>query len=256
MPNVMIVTHCKGRLHQLQQTLPLVMKQKLPNDYFIGGVVVVDYGCPDDTVGWVFRNVEPATNQIVSVAVAQDVTNPYDICRARNIGCLEAFSRHDADLVFLTDCDIMMHSEDCIAAYVHEFEKIKDELGSGIVGTGTRVWDEDKQEEVDGWISACLIERDAFFELRGYDESHVGYGHDDTHFFLRAKYLGVSFSTTPLSYEHLWCEEKLRDMFMGQPPSREEHIKANHDWHQDMERPVNPNGFGEYKGFFITKEPR
>lgn len=257
MPNVMIVTHCKGRLHQLQQALPLALKQKLPPGYFMIGAVVVDFGCPDDSWTWVLRNIETVPNQEIGVAVVQDNTDIFQLCRARNIGCLEAFSRLDAELVFLMDCDILMHNEDCVAAYIREYERVTREkgIGSGVVGTSTTVWDEVKGEEVQGMISACLISSGAFHHLKGYDESHTGYGHDDTNFFLRAKLSGLPFSLTPLDYEHLHYDPELRDQYLPCKRSRPE-IERTAAWCNDMDRPVNPKGYGEYKGFFITKEPR
>jgi len=41
------VTTCKGRLHHLQQTLPLIAAQA-PDE-----IVVVDYGCPQNSGDWV-----------------------------------------------------------------------------------------------------------------------------------------------------------------------------------------------------------
>lgn len=255
---VVLVTYCKGRRFQLEQMLPLAMKQVLPPGYCLGGVVVVDFGCPDDTVGWVVTHVETlrSPHQVVCVAGVRDNTEFFQICRARNVGLCEAFGRLGADFAFLMDCDILMHDPDCMATYIRKFEEITDDdHRSGVVGTATRVWDEVKQEEVEGMISACLIHRDAFTRLRGYDESHTGYGHDDTNFFKRAKLSGLSFGLTPLNYEHLFYEEELRDQYLTAPRSREE-IERTARWCDDLERPVNPAGYGQYRGFFIKKEPR
>lgn len=252
---VAIVTHCKGRRFQLEVSLPAAMAQELPYGYCIGGCVVVDFGCPDDTVGWVAANVEAlrSPQQFVGVAAVRDDTRVYQICRARNVGLQEAF-RLGADFAMLIDCDIQLHPG-ALAKYIERFEQItSDEQRTGVVGSTFPDTAEDGSL-VEGLISACLIHRSAFYALRGYDESHVGYGHCDTNFYERVKRAGIPFAAVPMEWIHLWIDDASRDQYLAAPRTRE-HIQANARWAFDFERPVNPDGYGEYRGFFIRKEPR
>lgn len=49
MKKLTYITTCKGRLHHLQETLPLVANQPAIS------LVVVDYGCPDHAGEWVAK---------------------------------------------------------------------------------------------------------------------------------------------------------------------------------------------------------
>ena len=53
-PTIAFVTTCKGRLHHVRETLPLIAQQA-PDE-----IIVVDYGCPDRVGDWVTANVPQA----------------------------------------------------------------------------------------------------------------------------------------------------------------------------------------------------
>lgn len=73
-PEFSFVTTCKGRLHHLQQTLPLLVQQENSE------VVVVDYSCPQKTGDW----VEQHHPQVKVVRVTDD--EGFLLARARNLG--------------------------------------------------------------------------------------------------------------------------------------------------------------------------
>jgi glycosyltransferase involved in cell wall biosynthesis len=89
-PTLAFVTTCKGRLHHLKQTLPLMAAQR-PDE-----LIVVDYSCPQRTGDWVEANFPQA--KVVRVS-GEDRFNP---SRARNAGAAAATS----EWLFFVDADI------------------------------------------------------------------------------------------------------------------------------------------------------
>ena len=73
-PRLTAITTCKGRLHHLKQTLPLLADQPEIE------IVVVDYGCPQGSAAWVEEN-HP------DVKIIKVTDDPgFHLARARNIG--------------------------------------------------------------------------------------------------------------------------------------------------------------------------
>ena len=70
---IAFVVTCKGRLHHLKETLPLIVKQE-PDE-----IVVVDYGCPDGTAAWVAVNFP-------RVKIVQFDSPSFNVSHARNLG--------------------------------------------------------------------------------------------------------------------------------------------------------------------------
>ncbi len=90
MSRIAFVTTCKGRLHHLKQTLPLLLAAG-PDQ-----IVVVDYACPDGTADWVKENYP----QIDVVRVTDDPG--WCLPRARNQGA----SQVDSGWICFIDADI------------------------------------------------------------------------------------------------------------------------------------------------------
>src|SRR6185369_6037579 len=88
------VTTCKGRLHHIQRTLPLIVAQ-LPKE-----VVVVDYGCPQSVGDW----VETHFPNVTVVRVGDDPG--FCLSRARNIGARQT----SAPWICFTDADALITS--------------------------------------------------------------------------------------------------------------------------------------------------
>lgn len=75
-PSVAFVTTCKGRLHHIKQTLPLIIAQH-PDE-----IVVVDYGCPDRVGDWVKAHFPD-----VKVVRVEGDTG-FCLAKARNVGAM------------------------------------------------------------------------------------------------------------------------------------------------------------------------
>src|SRR5574343_1128333 len=88
------VTTCKGRLHHLQQTLPLIVAEA-PDE-----IVVVDYGCPQGSGDWVEANYP----QVKVVRVTDD--DGFRLARARNLGAAAC----SAPWICFIDADIRVGS--------------------------------------------------------------------------------------------------------------------------------------------------
>jgi glycosyltransferase involved in cell wall biosynthesis len=71
--DIAFVLTCKGRLHHLKETLPLIVRQE-PDE-----IIVVDYGCPDGTAAWVAVNFP-------RVKIVQFDSQSFNISHARNLG--------------------------------------------------------------------------------------------------------------------------------------------------------------------------
>jgi FkbM family methyltransferase len=78
--DVAFVTVCKGRLHHIRETLPLIVAQAP------GEIVVVDYGCPQKVGDWVEANFA----SVRVVRVADDLG--FSLSRGRNLGALNTSS--------------------------------------------------------------------------------------------------------------------------------------------------------------------
>lgn len=157
------VTTCKGRLHHLQQTLPLIAAQA-PDE-----IVVVDYGCPQHCGDWVEKNF-PAVKVV-------RVTDDPGFClpRARNLG---AAACH-APWIFFIDADIR--------------------VGAGLV-TWMRKHARERhfyrQAPVDGVrdfeaYGTVLCPRRAFRSVEGYDELFTGWGGEDDDLYDRMSIAGL-----------------------------------------------------------------
>jgi glycosyltransferase involved in cell wall biosynthesis len=71
--DIAFVVTCKGRLHHLKETLPLIVRQE-PDE-----IVVVDYGCPDGTAAWVAVNFP-------RVKTVHFDSPSFNLAHARNLG--------------------------------------------------------------------------------------------------------------------------------------------------------------------------
>ncbi|KAB7740564.1 glycosyltransferase [Parvibaculum sedimenti] len=160
-----IVTTCKSRLHHLQHTLPLMLRQSFAE------VVVVDYGCGQGTADWVVKNHPQA--RVVKV----DDDPGFCLARARNIGA--ANSSHpflcfaDADTIFKGD----------VGGWFRRNAR-----------ESTLYRCADKVDELDGF---AICSKANFRRVGGYDEAIRGWGHEDTDLYERLGMIGVARSTVP-----------------------------------------------------------
>lgn len=157
MTHLAFVTTCKGRLHHLKQTLPLLVAAQ-PDE-----IVVVDYGCPDGTAAWVRENYPE-----VKVVVVDD--DPvFSRARALNIGA-EATA---ASWLCFIDADIRIDpswggwlQENLQSAHYYRAAKV-----GGVRNPET-------------W-GTFVCQRDAFLKAGGYDEAYRGWGGEDDDLYYR-----------------------------------------------------------------------
>lgn len=154
-PRISFVVPVKGRLDQLQVTLPRLVGQADSE------VIVVDYDCPDGTRDWVVSTF-PAV-RVVHVAHAP----AFNVARARNLGAAHARGEW---LCFL-DADTLLES----AFHNHA----KSSLRAGTYATLAP----DQPGQV-----VCLA--GDFRAIGGFDETFEGWGCEDDDLLLRLSSMG------------------------------------------------------------------
>ena len=158
--SVSFVVPCKGRLHHLKETLPLMAKQS-PDE-----IVVVDYNCPDGTAKWVSENF-PRVN-VVHVTDNAD----WNLSKARNLGARASLSTW----ICFIDADIKIVGD--LASLWEEF--IPEHFYRAAMN-------EKKHEELFGTV---ICSRGAYDKVQGYDEVFKGWGGEDKDFYERLKLQG------------------------------------------------------------------
>lgn len=154
------ITTCKGRLHHLQQTLPMALAAGAAE------CIVVDYGCPDGTGDWVRRH-HP---EVKVVTVADDPG--FNCSRARNAGAAVA---RGPWLAFI-DADVLL-APGFLA-------RIAPSLRSGVFYVA-------ESGDPNLWGS-CLVEQAAFREVGGYDEAIDTWGGEDNALYEMLQWRGLS----------------------------------------------------------------
>lgn len=172
MKNISFITTCKGRLHHLKETLPTLLAEK-PAE-----VIVVDYGCPQNTANWVRKNYP-------EVKVVQVSDDPgFCLPRARNRGAQVASS----DWLVFIDADIKVSSGwlGWMNAYLtsHNFYRAS-RVGS------------QRDPETYGTV---IVERESFDTLGGYDEAFRGWGGEDVDLYKRLFFSGYKSSEYPNTF--------------------------------------------------------
>lgn len=159
------VVTCKGRLHHLRQSLPLLASQPECE------CVVVDYDCPDRTHAWVAENF-PAV-RVVHVSDAPR----FNIARARNLGAQAA----SAPWLCFVDADILV-AENFAATLLpmlrpgHYFRPLP------------MSWEK--------WGTHLCLHAD-FQRAGGYDEVIEGWGGEDDDLYRRLEALGCRPASFP-----------------------------------------------------------
>jgi glycosyltransferase involved in cell wall biosynthesis len=160
---ISVVTTCKGRLHHLKQTLPILVSMS-PAE-----IIVVDYGCPDGTGDWVAKYY-PA---VVVIRVNDD--EGFCAARARNVGAQAA----RFPWIFFVDADVQVSAS--------LFEWMNFNLDKRFF---YRAGKEDGTRKKDTWGS-FICSRDIFEEALGYDEVFRGWGGEDDDLYRRLLCMGL-----------------------------------------------------------------
>ncbi len=172
MTSIAFITTCKGRLHHLRETLPLMSGAGASE------VIVVDYGCPDGAGDWVEQNC-------AGVRVMRVTDDPgFCLARARNIG-----ARHTrADWLVFIDADVKVSP-----GWV---EWMRQHLERGRFYRAGRVGGERDPES----YGTVVCARQDFARADGYDEAYRGWGGEDDDFYLRLAMNGVIESEYPAHF--------------------------------------------------------
>ena len=172
MRSIAFVTTCKGRLHHLKETLPLIVAQA-PDE-----IIVVDYGCPQGTGDWVETHYP-------GVSVVRVTDDPgFCVARARNLGAARSSSRW----VCFIDADVRIN-----AGWV---AWLRGNLHPKFFYRAAPV---NGQRDKDTWGTVACT-RKAFEAIEGYDEAFRGWGGEDGDLYMRLAALGLAESAYPITF--------------------------------------------------------
>jgi glycosyltransferase involved in cell wall biosynthesis len=159
-PKYSIITTCKGRLHNLECTLPEFLKQENTE------VIVVDYDCPDGTSDYVAQ-AHPA------VSVVRVPNSPrFNTSHARNLGAAQARGEF---LIFL-DADVVIAEH-----FVNHVDSRMKDRSFALFGPPA-------QNSLRG---SCVVWRKNFERIGGYDELLGGYEGEDLELYMRLRLIGA-----------------------------------------------------------------
>lgn len=172
MTSIAFVTTCKGRLHHLQETLPLLVAQA-PDE-----IIVVDYGCPQGAGDW----VEEHHPQVSVVRVTDDPG--FCTSRARNLGA----ARSTSQWVCFIDADVRVN-----AGWV---AWLRGNLHSKFFYRAAPV---DGKRDKNTWGTVVCTKR-ALDAIEGYDEAFRGWGGDDDDLYERLTARGLAENVYPSAF--------------------------------------------------------
>jgi len=152
-PELSIITTCKGRLAHLKQTLPAMVAQADTE------VIVVDYACPEGTADWVAATFP-------QVRVVRIERAPFfNVARARNLGAAQAHGRWlcfvDADILLAADFAVRVRpllQNDAFHVFANPQPAV---------------------------LGAVVCRPADFTAIGGYDDVIEGYGTEDRDLYLR-----------------------------------------------------------------------
>jgi len=165
--DIAFITACKGRLHHLKQTLPLLAAQPDTES------VVVDYACPQGTRRWVKEHFP----QVKVVAVDDD--SGWCVARARNLGATAA----TAARFCLIDADIKVRGG--FVSWIRANSR-PDHFYRALP-LGMDVW------------GTFVCPAEYFWRAGGYDEAFRGWGGEDDDLYMRLEDIGCTPSGFPAS---------------------------------------------------------
>lgn len=172
MTSIAFVVTCKGRLHHLKQSLPLLVASR-PTE-----IVVVDYGCPDGAGDWVER-------EFAGVKLVRVDDDPFFcLSRARNKGAAYV----ESDWICFIDADVLVSPG--WSAWTHRFLQ---------EGCFYKAGAEHRKRDRNIW-GTVLCQRSAFNQIAGYDEIIRGWGGEDDDLYLRLRDSGLIESYIPPGY--------------------------------------------------------
>ncbi|MDB5874910.1 MAG: hypothetical protein JWQ07_4352 [Ramlibacter sp.] len=165
MSDICFITTCRGRREHLEQSLPILVGQAGTS------CVVVDYDCPDGAGGWVEAGYP-------LVKVVRSGSRPrFEAARARNLGAQAA----QAPWLCFVDADALLGAD--FAASVRPLLQ----RGSFYLASPHR----------GDMTGLCIVHRDDFQSVGGYDQVMQGWGMEDKDFYFRLLLSGLAEGSFP-----------------------------------------------------------
>ncbi|MBI1389933.1 MAG: glycosyltransferase [bacterium] len=215
-----IITTCKGRLHHLRATLPNMLSQQCDFPY---EVIVVDYGCPDNTFDWC---VQLNDSRLLVIRVEDDVAE-FNLSRARNCGATHAAGR----ILAFVDADVFISS--------NWLSVVCDQLRNHGLATV-------KYVARNGWecCGSCAVRADVYHAVRGYDEAFHGWGSEDNDFYRRCSRVTTTGNYNPQWVMAIRHDHADRHRYYGTADIWASNT-ANARLMNDTSRQVNREGYGQ-----------
>lgn len=182
---ISIVIPCKNRLNHLLKTYALT--RRVQGEY---EVIIVDYQCPMDTIGY-FKRAYPNDSRLKLVK-AEVGPDEWNLSHARNIGSKQAIG----DVLLFIDADTML-KPDFLEKHV---------LADGTFYSGS-------------WLYAsgcCMVSRKDFIQVKGYNEVAKSWGSEDYNLYSRLKATGLNqvYFNEKL-YKNIPHPDKIRNQYHG-----------------------------------------
>lgn len=178
-----IITTCKDRLDHLEQTIGMMLNQSRFSGTY--EVIVVDYGCPQNTFGFCAKLKQKHNYEHLNCIGVLNDTEIWNSSRARNIGSRLA----KGDKLFFVDADISINRRAL---------KLIDEL---FKKTGC---DFARKDSVNGnkpnANGTFCIKQETFHKHSGYHEGAKGWARETTEFYRRLNAGGAK--------EFIWNEDE------------------------------------------------
>jgi len=216
-PGVTIVITCKGRFAHLCESVPCLLRQQTSCEFQI---VVVDYGDPERCFDWVVEQNHP---QLGAIRVLDNV-DEFNLSRARNCGASISVHR----LLSFVDADALL-AEPWLDVAVAPI------LSRRAAAT------------IPNWRSPacgiCTVERSIFHEVRGFDESFKGWGHEDIDFVERVSQFGAIERYDSNLITLIRHSPDLRVQFYANKDFELTHLE-NDERAMNRRGLVNPDGYG------------
>ncbi|MEA1927460.1 MAG: glycosyltransferase [Candidatus Auribacterota bacterium] len=224
LPRISLVTTCKGRLSQLQQTIEGCLQQNDPNYEY----VVVDYDCPEGTAGWVKSRPD---DRIVVVKIHN--RHFFNQSHSRNLGARFA----TGEILVFIDADTILEPD--FLSSVRKKLRGNSFLTTSMALAGEKDYGSGAGLMGYGGIIGCW--KKDWEAIRGFDESMVGWGGEDDDFRRRLRGRGL----TPLLFDLTLCqamdhdENSRTEFYREQKKGRSSTL--NRQRGENPLRPLSPN---------------
>lgn len=176
-----------NRLGHLKKTLRknIEFNSAYPNLEF----VLIDYNSADGLQEWIFKNFKNELDSGLLVYYRTEKPEHFHMANAKNIAHYLA----TGDIVCNLDADNFTGKD--FAFFINlKMQTTLNSIGFHIENAGY----------INAYIAGCggrvFLSKDNFLKLGGYNESFIGWGHEDLEFKHRAKNLGLVVEDIPLSF--------------------------------------------------------